>query len=156
MKYLIKMKDGSVGIMAMILDCTVEECIAKWHESVKCNVIRCREIKDELIPISREFRDAWCDETDNEFVDIDLSKAKQIQLQKLRAERDEKLKDSDSEMIKAMEFGNNDAIQALKNYRQYLRDSTNSLKSLEVSGYNDIDTLDKIRSLGTLGDYNAA
>ncbi len=151
MKYLIKMKDSSVAIMTTIDGHKPEDCLAKWHESNLCNVDSHREIDESIIPSNREFRNAWCDVGLSKGIDIDLVKAKDIQLEKLRVVRDAALKGSDGEMMCAMELQDEKEIERLKTLRQGLRDATNALKSLEVSGYNDEKILDEIKRLGTLG-----
>lgn len=145
------MSDGTVGIMLLINEnSSVEACIAQWHESEKSKVISHREISEQDLPTTREFRDAWCDVTDLPTIDIDLTKAKEIQLTRLRFARNELLAKTDVDMLRATEIGNVDEINQLKQQRQALRDVTEPLKQLKVSGYNDNEILNTIKRLGTI------
>jgi hypothetical protein len=100
------------------------------------------------LPISREFRDAWVDVTPASTVDIDLAKAKEVQLSKLRAARDSELAKLDKELMIATELGT--PTQVIKDQKQALRDVTEPLKALEIDGYNDEAVLQQIRILGNL------
>lgn len=116
--------------------------------SIPDGALNVRDIDEEDIPLSREFRNAWCDVTPSKSIDIDCDKAKEIQLNKLRFSRNETLAESDVLITRAMENGED--ITDLKAYRQQLRDITTPLKALKTAEiYNDEGLLDKIRSLGT-------
>lgn len=110
-----------------------------------------REITDDDLPSTREFRNAWCDVTPESRIDIDLSKAKNIQLDRLRLARNEALKESDILMTRVLEDSDSQAINALKTKRQALRDATEPLKALDAEGkFNDEEILQSIRELGSL------
>lgn len=121
-----------------------------WERSVPSDAINPRLIDEGGIPDTREFRDAWCDATAPATVDISLVKAKDIQLAKMRAERNKKLEATDVEFMVAFEKGEDQT--AIKQKKQSLRDATNPLKALSVSGYNDPQVLEQIRTLGTLSE----
>lgn len=120
------------------------------EKSVPKGAINPRVIDDNGIPESREFRDAWSDVTPEAVIDIDLSKAKDIQLKKLRDERDKELLKTDTDYLAAV--ANDDAVSfsSIKEKKKKLRDATEALKNLQVSGHNDKDVLKKIRDLGAL------
>jgi hypothetical protein len=107
-----------------------------------------RYVDDHDIPSSREFRNAWCDVTQESRIDIDLTKAKDIQLSKMRAERQKKFEELgfpyklDSQLEEAI------ISKDTRDKLQSLRDATEPLKALEVSGYNDNAVLDQIKELG--------
>lgn len=105
-------------------------------------------IDDLWLPESREFRNAWVDVTDEPKIDICLKTAKDIKLMQLRTERNEALKKTDAELMRALEA--QDDLHEIKAKRQALRDATEPLKALTVSGYNDEDVLQQIRDLGVL------
>jgi len=118
-----------------------------WERSVPPNAINPRYVDIDGLPSTREFRNAWCDVTPEAKVDIDLVKAKDLQLNKMREERKPKLEASDTEFLLALEKGEDlTAIKAKKK----LRDTTDPLKALSVSGYNDPQVLAQIKLLGTL------
>lgn len=116
--------------------------------SIPKDAINPRQLSDNDLPESREFRDAWCDVTSDNAVDINLVKAKEIKLIELRAQRNRMLELLDKEMIIAL--GKNQDIKSIEDKKQLLRDCTEPLKSLEVTGYNDQAVLDQIRSLAVL------
>lgn len=115
--------------------------------TVPDSAINPREINISDVP-SWQFRDAWCDKTPLSRIDIDLEKAKEIQLKKFRLARNNQLNLSDKKIQAAMETGNLDEISKIKKYRQNLRDSTIPLKNLQVTGYNDDKVLKHILQLG--------
>lgn len=146
-----KRNDGSVGVIwpspqALASGVTIEDMIPQDIDDGE----ECRITPLYDLPSSREFREAWCDETASPVVDIDLVKAKDIQLNRLREERLPYLESSDVEITRAMETNNTEEIEAIKAKRQALRDATEALKQLEVSGYNDEEALNQIRELGAL------
>jgi hypothetical protein len=116
--------------------------------SIPEDALGVREIDDTDLPSSREFRAAWCDVTPDLNIDIDLVKAKEVQLEKLRIKRNVKLQETDVLMTRALETGV--GIEELKVQRQALRDATEPLKALEVSGYNDELVITQILTLGSL------
>ena len=117
-----------------------------WGRSVPSDAINPRYV--ESIPTNREFRNAWCDVTLEPNVDICLTKAKEIQLAKLRECRNKKLADTDVEFMVKLEKGED--LTIIKQKKQALRDATEPLKNLVVTGYNDPVVLARIKTLGTL------
>jgi hypothetical protein len=106
-------------------------------------------IEDTDIPISREFRAAWCDTQPGTQIDIDLDKAKDIQLERLREKRNHELDKMDKEYMKALTSGLATADIELK--MQGLRDATEPLKALDCKGkYNDDALLQQIKNLGEI------
>lgn len=118
------------------------------ERSVPDGAINVKRITDENLPSTREFRDAWVDVTDDNNVNIDLAKAKEVKLAEVRAKRNAELEKLDKEFLVALEIG--DALGPIKLRKQALRDSTEPLKALEVSGIDDEVVLDQIRVLGRL------
>ncbi len=122
-----------------------------WEKSVPHDAIGPREIDMVDIPENRDFRDAWCDVSEQTYIDIDSEKARAVQLGKLRLERDAKLLETDILMTRALETAEPHAIDALKTIRQSLRDATAPLKSLvATSQLNDFIFLENLKVLGTL------
>jgi hypothetical protein len=66
----------------------------------------------------------------------------------MREERKPKLEASDTEFLLALEKGED--LTAIKAKKKKLRDTTDPLKALSVSGYNDPQVLAQIKLLGTL------
>lgn len=119
--------------------------------SIPADAINIREIDDSNIPPSREFRDAWVDVTPESTIDINCTRARDVQLEKLRAERNKRLAETDIEMTRALEDGDVMQIAAIKIKRQNLRNATQPLKELDTEGViNDVRLLGIIRELGKL------
>jgi hypothetical protein len=119
-----------------------------WLQSVPAGAINARVVSDSDIPANREFRNAWADVSESTTVDVDLAKAKEIKLAALRQLRNERLDALDKDFILALEKGED--LSNIKTKKQALRDATEPLKGLQVSGFNDEDVLQQIRTLGEL------
>lgn len=103
------------------------------------------------VPQSREYRDAWCDVTDDECIDIDVSKVKDICLHNMRLRRNIMLQDSDKEYIRKLESG--ESLKDVTKKRKELRDCTEPLKAMDVSDiYNDVGIIKQIESLSKVGE----
>lgn len=148
--YLVKKNNGSVAITSIISNNTIEAEIKKWSQEEREEVVLTREITESDLPSDREFRNAWTDATQESRVDIDLAKAKELKLAELRAKRNALLDASDKEMTRALELEDAEKIAALKAARQALRDATEPLKALQVSGYNDESVLSLIKEKAAL------
>lgn len=98
-----------------------------------------RLIDDAEIPPSREFRNAWVDMGDK--ISIDCEKARDWQLVKLREARNKYLAATDTLVTRAMESNDSKSIDGLSIKRKALRDITEPLKALSVTGKNDDEAL---------------
>ncbi len=158
MKFIYTRQDGGLSVVTTVDKVELERVLGSMTDkeyknhiilrSIPNDSINYREIKDTDIPNTREFREAWCDVTDDSKIDIDLVKAKEIKLADLRKVRDQKLKETDQEFVIALSKGENTTAIEVK--KQILRDATNDLKALDVNGYNDEIILSKIKELGQL------
>ena len=136
-------------VLGSLTDIEYEDHVRQ--RSIPIDAINVRDIDDSDLPSDREFRNAWVDVTPESTIDLDCTKAKDIQLGKLRRERDAELEKLDKEFMIALERADNDKIAAIKLKKQNLRDATNPLKALDTNGkINDTVTLDRIRTLGSL------
>lgn len=152
---VMKMVDDGNGGMAErpeprgpMSDQEYEDFIFK--KGVPVDAVNPRKITDADVPASREFRNAWCDKTVATSIDIDLVKAKEIQLAKLRKVRDAELAATDGLYTRALEKNDAAAIAELKAKREALRNATEDLKSLSVSGYTDPAVLAAIKAGGSV------
>ncbi len=116
--------------------------------SIPVNALKVKVITDSDLPPNREFRDAWEDITDDNKVNINLQKAKNIALERMRKQRNDALDLLDKTAIQALENGV--GIEAIKIRKQALRDATEPLKALEVSGVNDPELINQIKLLSVL------
>ena len=134
-------------VMGPLTDKEYEQHV--YNRSIPKDAINIRELSDSDIPDSREFRSAWVDITSESKIDISCEKAKDIQLVKLRKERDKLLSELDKEFM--MKLEKNESLDDVKLRKQKLRDITEPLKALDVSGkLNDIKLIDKIKELSVI------
>lgn len=124
--YAISMADGSVSILQTVPQAdgkepTPQECIAKWHESARANVVSIAPLDPAVIPADRTFRDAW--KLDKGGIVHDLGKAKEIQRARIRAARDPLFADLDTQQLRALAAGDGKAVQAIEAKKQALRDA---------------------------------
>lgn len=151
MNILIKRVDGGVSVMRLINGADAATEVDKWKTTYPNAYVSHREIDELDIPVTREFRNAWVDVTDDNNINIDLSRAKEAQLAKLRALRNKSLEKLDKEYIIALELGT--AVQEIKAAKQQLRDITEGLKNLVVAGVDDEEALTNIKELGYEGGH---
>jgi hypothetical protein len=132
---------------------TDEQYKAHIKSSIPKDATNIREVDDADIPASREFRDAWVDVTAEPKIDICCKKARDIQLTKLRSDRNKKLEKLDKDFLLALEKDDAANIAEVKQKKQALRDLTEPLKAMEVEGkVNDDNILNEIRLKGKLED----
>lgn len=117
-----------------------------YERSIPPDALKVREIDETDIPSSREFRNAWVDVTPSSQIDIDCERARDLKLKHLRRVRDAKLEKTDVLLVRAIEQDLD--TTSLKQERQQLRDITNPLKAVKVSGVlNDEALLQQIKTL---------
>lgn len=121
-----------------------------WDKSIPEWAVNPRYINDEDFPINDEFRNAWCDVTPETRIDIDLVKAKELKLTQLRQLVQEKFKELGFPQKLSPDIEDKLLTDDTKAQLKSLRDATEPLKALKVSGYNDEEVLQKIRTLGEL------
>jgi len=122
------------------------------ERSIPKDAKKVRDIEDKYIPTTREFRGAWCDITAEPRIDIDCEKARDIKLAHIRTIRDKELLKTDGEYMKLISTdGAADSIAKVREEKQALRDITNPLKALNVSGkINDEVLLKEISDFGNV------
>lgn len=152
-QYLIAMKSGEIQIITIINEgLGVEGEISKFSQEVQGGVNYHRSLGGSSVPSDRTFRDAWCDEQEGEQIDIRMSSAKEIALSRLRAKRDKKLEELDKQTVVALGANDEQLRLRVEGQKQELRDVTEPLKALVVSGYNDSVALAELQRLSFLGD----
>lgn len=125
-----------------------KQYLAEIYKSIPDTALKIREISDTDIPADREFRDAWCDVTDLFSIDIDNKKVKEIELGRMRVKRNAALDLLDKVAVQVLEDGADLAPVRIK--KQALRDATEPLKALNVSGINDEAEMKQIKALAVL------
>jgi hypothetical protein len=151
-------EDGGVSIVTAASKESIEKVLGPLTQeqyenhvverSIPAGAVNARRITDDGIPTSREFRNAWVDVTLEDKVDIDLVRAKNLKLAELRRVRDAELVKLDTEFMVALERGED--LTEIKSRKQHLRDCTNPLKELQVSGVDDPEVLARITELATI------
>ncbi len=155
-----RLDDGGLSVVTPLPKEYIEELLGPMSEeayeahvleqSIPDGVTSWRFIEDTDIPASREFRNAWADITLDPTVDIDAAKARDLKLAELRDERNKVLASTDVDFMKALESGDQTSLNSIKEKRQALRDATDPLKNLDISGAADEALLSEIKSLAIL------
>lgn len=108
-----------------------------------------RVIEVSVLPPDRLFRNAWEDSQPGNQIDICCQKAKEIALVNLRYARDKKLEFLDRKFMIAFERGTD--LEVIKTRKQDLRDITEPLKAVTVTGkFNDATVLRQLKKLSSL------
>ena len=90
-------QDGSVSVVIPSGEVPIETIMTK---DVPANAINARQITTDELPQDRLFRGAWDDSNPEEFIGINLSKAKEIAHTIRRAKREEEFKPLDEVIMK--------------------------------------------------------
>lgn len=118
----------------------IQKAEKNLHDSVSS-----RETVESNIPSSREFRDAWTDDNPEDTIGINLSRAKNVQLYRLRKRREPALSEQDIEYMRGIEVEDSTGDPSVKNAaaaeKQRLRDITNPLKELDPQNIAQIEAL---------------
>lgn len=142
-----KRTDGGVSIIYPAPGATEE---AAFREELLQDFVSHRLMNKDELPASREWRNAWCDTTDLPSIDIDMSKAKEIALEKLRFKRDAALKKLDEQTLIALGKGDDIKRIEIEQEKQKLRDATEPLKAIEASGFNNYEVLEQLKTFSKL------
>ncbi len=103
-----------------------------------------REASSLTVPTDRTFRGAW--QFNGDAVEVDMSKARDIHKDNLRAERKPKLEELDVSYMKALESGSGAADIATQ--KQTLRDITADSRIANASTPDALKALDLATLLG--------
>lgn len=146
-KIAITQQDNSLTIMSIVLNDGnginrkfTNELVVDEVEKSRINAKSWRLITDADLIKDREFRNAWKDE--NNKIDIDIEKAKNIHIDNLRIKRADLLSKLDIEYIKADE--NNDITKRneIIQRKNILRDIT---KDPRIDAATNIEELKKVK-----------
>ena len=114
------LKEDSINGYTIVFP-NLQEEIDKWHPTYKERVLSTRTIEKSEVPTDRYFRDAW---EDNGVVEVNMEKAKEIQRNYLRKEREPLLKELDIQYTKSLETKDNQLQDEIVRQKQVLRDIT--------------------------------
>lgn len=128
-KISIVLHDDSIVIMSIVTDdfhsIKIEPTIENIENKIKKSGFQFKSwrfINDDDLPKDRTFRNAWKDE--NNKIDHDIPKAKEVLKDILRVKRSEILKDLDIKYIKAIESNDKTEQDRIAKEKQRLRDIT--------------------------------
>lgn len=142
-KIMFTRPDGGLSILEAASKMQIENVLGKLTDEqykahvwglVPSNAINPIEIDDNVIPASREFRDAW--KHANGTIEHDLDKAKDIQLTRIRLVRESKFAELDKQYMLSLE--RNESADKIIAAKQKLRDITGPLKALSPKSIDEI------------------
>jgi len=145
MKIVIKTHDG-VQIMTLLNNGDLTDSLNKWALMHPNQYISHREMPDEAIPTDRTFRNAWADITSELTIDIDMAKAREIHLDRIRIQRNSELSKLDVEVMKAQDIGDTEKLAQIRQRKQELRDLPTTLRPT-LDAANSVDELKAIQPL---------
>ena len=147
MKTVIKLTSGGVAIMTLVNDADEAEAIRKWKLANPEAYFSHRQMPDSEIPTDRIFRDAWADATPELTIDVDMAKARDIHLERIRIKRNAELSKLDVQATKAQDMGNVETLAQIRTRKQELRDLPVTLAPTLASAAS-VDELKAIQPLG--------
>jgi hypothetical protein len=145
MRIVIKTHDG-VQIMTLAEGANFEDALRKWADVNPNQYISHREMPIEAIPTDRSYRGAWADTTPELTIDIDMVKAREIHLQRIRIKRNDELSKLDVEVMKAQDIGDTEKLAQIRQRKQELRDLPTTLRPT-LDAANSVDELKAIQPL---------
>ena len=146
MKTVIKLASGDVAVMTLVDGADEAQAIEKWKAVNPGAYVSHRQMPDEAIPTDRTFRDAWADTTPELTIDVDMAKARDIHLERIRIKRNAELSKLDIEAIKAQDMGNVETLAQIRARKQELRDLPVTLAPTLASAAS-VDALKAIQPL---------
>jgi len=159
-KYIYTNKNGDFCIGSCSSQEEIEKIKGKMTESEYINIIlgddskehvKFRFIKEEDLPNDNYFSEAWCDVTPHSHIDIDCTKAKEIELRRMREKRQKSFEVLGFPTQIHPEIEKNILSDETKMKLKTLRDITEPLKSLDTTEkFNDDQLLEEIKRLGSL------
>ena len=146
MKTIIKCTDGSVAVMTLVAGADEAEALEKWKLVNPDTYISHRQMPDSAIPSDRTFRDAWADITPELIIDIDMAKARDIHLERIRIKRNAELSKLDIQATKAQDVGDAETLTQIRARKQELRDLPTTLAPT-LAAATSVDALKAIQPL---------
>ena len=138
-----KNPDETIKVTTLVSDATLEDVINFKNILVgrgETSIFQAIVQSDQL-PQERYFRNAWRFDGNN--ITLDIAACKQRHLEKLRRVRNSKLQDSDPDYMRAVEQGDQTKLDALKTYRQALR----NMPQTSATDFANAATPEAVRSL---------
>lgn len=141
-----KLSDNSLKVTVLPPGTQTNTALAHRDELIARGLFNSAEfisiVDSSAIPQDRYFRDAWI--WDGAKISFDLVKCRQRHINKLRKIRDKKLSHSDADFMQALEQNDQIKLEALKAYRQSLRDMPQAIATI-LSTISSPDAIKDIR-----------
>ncbi len=129
--------DGGLEIMQCFNGADPAVEIERWSPSARANLTgEITEIDPATIPPDRTFRDAWTPD-----LAVDMPKARDIHMKRIRAARDQQLEKLDIETIKAVGAGDAAKAAEIEAQKQTLRDLPQTFDLSGAAMPNELKTL---------------
>lgn len=121
--------DGSVALMTLVDGANKDEAIQKFMDSHPGEYLDNHVVASIKAPKNRIFRDAWKYSGDGK-IEVDIKKAQEIHMNRIREVRNERLKELDIETLKNIK--NLEELQRIEDQKQILRDIPRTLAPFNV------------------------
>jgi hypothetical protein len=143
--------DGVLMVMRPVINTfgeaegfTEEQAEQRAWSKLPVDAINPRFVVESEIPTDRTFRDAWADTATK--ITVDMIKARNIHLERIRIKRNAQLSKLDIEAIKAQDMGNVETLAQIRARKQELRDLPVTLAPALASAAS-VDALKAIQPL---------
>ena len=143
--------DGGLIIVSPVINTfgeaegfTEEQAEQRAWSKLPVDAINPRFVVESEIPTDRTFRDAWADTATK--ITVDMIKARNIHLERIRIKRNAQLSKLDIEAIKAQDMGNVETLAQIRARKQELRDLPVTLAPALASAAS-VDALKAIQPL---------
>jgi len=127
MRIAIERADGGVSIMHIPEGADPAAEVEKWQTTMLPGeaAVGWHEISDNDIPTDRTFRSAW--KISDKAIAVDMDKARDIQMDRIRSARDAELAALDLPSLRAIEAGDDAKSAEIASQKQALRDLPQTL-----------------------------
>lgn len=114
-----------------------------WHPDYKYNRPMYKVVKRQELEIQNQtYRDCWrLSETEEELIDIDVEKAKEVWKRKMREARTPIMNKLDTDFFRAMEDGDTDRQKNIADLKRLLRDVTKLPELENAKTVEEIETV---------------
>ena len=144
-------KDGVLLVVRPVINTfgevegfTEEQAEQRAWSKLPVDAINPRFADNSEIPTERNFRDAWVDNAIE--ISIDMTKARDIHLERIRVKRNAELSKLDIQAIKAQDTDDLETLAQIRARKQELRDLPETLASALFSA-SSVDELEAIKPL---------
>jgi hypothetical protein len=141
MKMVSTLSTGGIAITTLAPGADAEAVFAKLQSDFGGLFVSYREMDDSVVPPDRAYRKSWADSSPGLVIDINLTKAKDIHKDILRAARVPLLTALDADYIKADESGDGSLKVQIAAQKQALRDITDHQSIIDAASIESLSAL---------------